>query len=165
MPTPVPSTPSGYHTITAYLIIRDAISALAFYKEAFGAIEVMRLMGADGRIAHAEMTLGDSRIMLAEENETFRSPHSFCGTTVSLLMYVPNVDAAFERAIAAGIKILRPVADQFYGDRTGTLEDPFGHVWTLATHKEDVPPEELQRRASAAYSKPEESLSSKVVLD
>jgi PhnB protein len=158
MPTPVPSTPTGYHTITAYLIIRDAISALEFYREAFGAIEVMRLMGADGRIVHAELTLGDSRIMLAEENDTFRSPHAFSGTTVSLLMYVPNVDAAFDRAIAAGIKILRPVADQFYGDRSGTLEDPFGHVWTLATHKEDVAPEEMQRRAAAAFCKPDESI-------
>ena len=158
MPPSVPSTPAGYHTVTAYLIIRDAVAALEFYREAFGAIEVMRLMGADGRILHAELTLGDSRIMLAEENETFRSPHSFSGTTVSLMMYVPNVDAAFERAIAAGIKILRPVADQFYGDRAGTLEDPFGHIWTLATHKEDVSPEELQRRAAGLFCKPEESI-------
>jgi PhnB protein len=153
MPDAVPTTPSGYHTITAYLIIRDAIAALEFYREAFGATEVLRLMGADGRIVHAEMTFGDSRIMLAEESEAFRSPHAFSGTTVSLLMYVPNVDAAFERAIAAGIKILKPVADQFYGDRSGTLQDPFGHVWTLSTHKEDVSPEEMQRRAAALFLK------------
>jgi PhnB protein len=158
MPDAVPSTPEGYHTITAYLIIRDAVAALKFYHDAFGAIEIMRLKGADGRILHAEMTFGDSRIMLAEENDTFRSPHALSGTTVSLLMHVPNVDAAFERAIAAGVKILRPVQDQFYGDRSGTLEDPFGHVWTLATHKADVSPEEMQRRAAELFCKPHESI-------
>ena len=147
----VPFLPAGYHTLTAYLIIRDAPRAMDFYRDAFGATEIMRMMGPDGRIAHAEMEMGDSRIMLAEENDTFRSPHSFSGTTVSLLMYVPDVDAAFDRAIAAGVKILRPVADQFYGDRTGTLEDPFGHVWTLATHKEDMSIDEMKRRAAAAF--------------
>jgi PhnB protein len=148
-------TAPGCHTITAYLIIRNAPAALEFYHHAFGATEVMRLMGADGRILHAELSLGDSRIMLAEENETFRSPHAFSGTTVSLLMYVPDVDAAFDRAIAAGVKVLQPVKDQFYGDRSGTVEDPYGHVWVLATHQEDVPAEELQRRAALAFCPPE----------
>lgn len=154
MAEPVTAIPAGYHTITAYLIIRDAEAALEFYHQAFGATEVMRLKGPDGRIGHAELIFGDSRIMLAEENAMFRSPHAFSGTTVSLLMYVPDVDAAFDRAIAAGVKILRPVMDQFYGDRSGMLEDPFGHVWTLATHKEDLSPEELHRRAAVAFSAP-----------
>jgi len=145
------SAPACFHTLTAYLVVRDAPAALDFYHRALGATETLRVKGPDDSVIHAEMIFGDSRLMLTEENETFRSPQHFSGTTVSLLMYVPDVDSAFDRAIAAGVKVLRPVQDQFWGDRAGTLEDPFGHVWTLATHKEDFSPEELQRRAAAAF--------------
>jgi PhnB protein len=154
MPDAVSSVPTGYHTITAYLMILDAKAALDFYGKAFGATELMRMTGADGRIVHAEMRFGDSCVMLAEETESLRSPKALSGTTVSLLMYVPDVDLAFDHAIAAGVHVLRPVQDQFYGDRSGTLEDPFGHVWTLATHKEDVSPEEMQRRAARTIAAP-----------
>jgi len=145
------SIPKGYHTLTAYLIIRNAVAALDFYREAFGAVEVMCLKGPDGRVNHAEMTVGDSKFMLAEECSMGGSPETLNGTSVSLLMYVQDVDAALDRAEAAGIKVLRPIQDQFYGDRSVTVQDPFGHIWTLATHKEDVSPEELQRRAAVIF--------------
>jgi PhnB protein len=149
---PVQPIPAGYHTITPYLIIQGAAQALEFYKKAFGATEVMRFPDPSGKIGHAEIKIGDSVIMLADEYPEmgFRSPQALGGAGVSLLLYVEDVDARFKQALAAGAKEMRPVKDQFYGDRSGTLTDPFGHVWTIATHKEDLSPEELQKRAAAA---------------
>jgi PhnB protein len=143
--------PDGYHSVTPYLIIKGAADALAFYTKAFGATEVMRFPGPDNRIGHAEIRVGDSVIMMADEHPDmgYRSPKGYGGTAVSILLYVPDVDTMFNRAVAAGARVLRPLQNQFYGDRSGTLEDPFGHVWTIATHKEDVSPEEMQRRAAA----------------
>src|SRR6266850_1665735 len=144
--------PPGYHTVTPYLYLSDAAAALEFYKKAFGAVESMRMEGPDGRIGHAEIKIGDSAVMMADEFPEMgvRSPQTIGGSAVSFLIYVPDVDARFQQAIAAGAKEVRPVKNQFYGDRSGTLEDPFGHVWTIATHVEDVSPEEMQRRAEVA---------------
>jgi len=141
--------PEGYHTVTPYLVVRDAASALDFYKKAFAATELMRMDGAGGKVMHAEIKIGDSPLMLADECPEMgaRGPQSLGGSAVSMLIYVKDVDARFNLAIAAGGKALRPVQDQFYGDRSGTLVDPFGHVWTIATHKEDVSPEEMHKRA------------------
>ena len=143
--------PDGYHSVTPRLIARNATAAIDFYKRAFGATEVMRFADPSGRIGHAEVSIGESRVMLADEYPEmgFRSPESLGGSGVSLLLYVKDVDAIFAQAIAAGAKTMRSVQDQFYGDRTGTLIDPFGHVWTIATHKEDVPPEEIAKRLEA----------------
>jgi PhnB protein len=144
--------PDGYHTATAYLIVNDAARALEFYKRAFNAKELMRLAGPDGKVMHAEMKIGDSPIMLADEFPEVgaRSPQSFGGSPVSILLYVEDVDARFSQAIAAGATVQRAVKDQFYGDRSGTLMDPFGHVWSIATHKEDVSAEEMDRRFEAS---------------
>jgi PhnB protein len=144
--------PDGYHTATPYLIVKGAAAAIDFYKKAFGAAEVLRLGGPDGRIGHAEIKIGDSMIMLADEFPEMgaRSPQTIGGTPVTMCLYVENVDARFNQAVAAGGKVQRPIKDQFYGDRSGTLEDPFGHVWTIATHKEDVTPEEIERRFAAS---------------
>ena len=144
--------PDGYRTATPYLIIKGAAEAIEFYKRAFGATELLRMADAQGRVGHAEIKIGDSVIMLADEHPAmgYRGPRSLGGSSVSILLYLADVDGVFERAVRAGAKAQRPVADQFYGDRSGTLEDPFGHVWTVATHVEDVPPEEMQRRAEAA---------------
>jgi PhnB protein len=142
--------PIGYHSVTPYLIVDNAAAAIAFYREAFGATEVLRLpMG--GRIGHAEVKIGDSHVMLSDEWPEMEmvGPASRGGTSVSLALYVTDVDLAFARALAAGAREERPVEDQFYGDRTGTLIDPFGHRWSLATHIEDVAPEEMQRRLEA----------------
>ncbi|MGH9352605.1 MAG: VOC family protein [Terriglobia bacterium] len=146
--------PEGYHTATPYLIVKGAAGALEFYKKAFGAKELVRLAHPDGRIGHAEMKIGDSIIMLADEGTEsgYRSPQSLGGSAVGLMLYVEDVDAVFNQAIGAGAKVNRPVQDQFYGDRIGGLTDPFGHVWWIATHKEDVTPEELKRRVAAAHS-------------
>ena len=143
--------PDGYHTATPYLIIKNARAALDFYRRAFGAVELMRLVAPTGEIGHAEIKIGSSVIMLADEmpGMGFRSPSSLGGSPVSLLLYVENVDDRFKQAVDAGAKVTRPLQDQFYGDRSGTLEDPFGHVWTVATHIEDVSPEEINRRAEA----------------
>jgi PhnB protein len=144
--------PEGYRTATPYLIIRGAAEAIEFYKRAFGATEVLRMADPQGRVGHAEIRIGDSVIMLADEHPSFgyRGPRSLGGSSVSILLYLEDVDAVFERAVKAGARLLRPVTDQFYGDRSGTLEDPFGHVWTVATHVEDVAPEEMRRRAEVA---------------
>ena len=144
--------PDGYRTATPYLIIKGAADAIEFYKRAFGATELLRMADPQGRVGHAEIKIGDSVIMLADEHPAmgYRGPRSLGGSSVSILLYLEDVDGVFERAVKAGAKAQRPVADQFYGDRSGTLEDPFGHVWTVATHVEDVPPEEMQRRAEAA---------------
>lgn len=141
--------PQGHHSITPYLIIKGASQAIDFYKRAFGATEDMRMASPDGKVGHAELSVGDSKIMLADEHPEMghRSPQSIGGTGVSMMLYLEKVDEVFKRAIAAGAKELQPVKDQFYGDRSGTLQDPFGHVWTVATHVEDVPPDEMRRRA------------------
>ena len=149
--------PDGYHTATPYLIVKGAARAIEFYKQAFGATELMRLEGPGGRVGHAEIKIGDSPIMLADEFPEMGavSPQSpGGGSSVGLCLYVADVDARFDRAVAAGAKVRRPVKDQFYGDRSGTLEDPFGHVWTIATHTEDVPPEEINRRFEAQMKQP-----------
>lgn len=147
--------PEGYHAVTPYLIIDGAARALEFYQRAFDARELFRMPAPGGKIGHAEIRIGDSVIMLADEFPEMghRSPSSIGGTGVSLMVYVQRVDEVFERALAAGAKQLQAVDDKFYGDRSGMLQDPFGHVWTVATHVEDVPPDELQRRAKAASSK------------
>ena len=141
--------PPGYASVTPYLIVRGAKKAIDFYQRAFGAVELFRLDGPGGTIGHAEIRIGDSAVMLADGMDGFPDPLTLGGAGTSLHLYVPDVDAAFARAIAAGATVRRPVADQFYGDRTGTLTDPFGHVWSLATHVEDVPHEEIHRRFQA----------------
>jgi len=148
--------PAGFHTLTPYLIVSDAGRAIEFYKQAFGATELVRMPGPGGRIMHAELQVGDSRFMLADEHPEMdaRGPQSIGGTPVGLAVYFPDVDAVTERAVSAGAKLLRPVQDQFYGDRAGTILDPFGHKWTIGTHKEDVSPEEIKKRAAALFSKP-----------
>jgi len=147
-PLPVPA---GYHTITPYLIVKSASSAIEYYRKAFGAKELLRMSGPGGSTMHAEIKIGDSPVMMADEapGMGYRAPQSPGGTPVSILIYLPGVDAIFERAIAAGGTVMKPVQDQFYGDRSGTLIDPFGHVWTIATHIEDVAPEEMERRMQA----------------
>ena len=140
--------PAGYHNVTPYLIVRNAAAAIDFYKKAFNAVELMRFPGPGGKIMHAEVKIGDSPVMLADEmpEEGHVGPQTLGGVGVSMMLYVEDVDARFAQAIAAGATIKRPVQDQFYGDRTGTLVDPFGHVWSLGTHKEDVSMEEMQQR-------------------
>lgn len=139
--------PTGYHSVTPYLYIDGAAQAIEFYKKAFGATEVTRMPGAQGKIGHAELLIGDSHIMLADESEQMKaySPKHYGGVSISLVVYVENVDAVFARAVDAGATIERPLADQFYGDRTGGVEDPFGHHWYLATHIKDVSPEEMKQ--------------------
>ena len=152
MTNPVKPIPEGYHSATPYLIVKDAARAIEFYKRAFGATELLRMPAPGGKIGHAEIKIGDSPIMLADEAPDMGalSPETLGGTPVSILLYVEDVDAVFNQAIAAGAKVQRPVKDQFYGDRTGGVTDPFGHVWYVATHKEDVSPEEMRKRAAAA---------------
>ena len=145
--------PEGYHTATPYLIVRQAAEAIEFYKRAFDATELMRLVAPGGEVCHAEIRIGNSPIMLSDETPEAccRSPQSLGGTATSLMLYVEDVDTQFRQATDAGAKTLKPVQDQFYGDRSGTLADPFGHVWTLATHKEDIAPEEIARRVEAFF--------------
>lgn len=150
MATQVKPIPEGYHSVSAYISVKGAAEALAFYKRAFGAEELFRMPMPDGRIGHAEIQIGDSRIMMADENDmadaVTASPATLGGTTVGFNIYVPDVDAQFKRAVDAGATVKRPIQNQFYGDRSGTLQDPFGHIWTLATHVEDVSPDEMNRR-------------------
>jgi PhnB protein len=143
--------PDGYHTATPYLIVDGAARAIDFYKRAFGATELLRLEMPEGRVGHAEIRIGDSPIMLADEfpEMGIKSPKSLGGSATSILLYVDDVDARFNSAVAEGAKVLRPVADQCYGDRSGTLEDPFGHKWSIATHVEEVSLEEVQRRMAS----------------
>ena len=145
--------PEGYHSVTPYLIIDGATQAIDYYKKAFGAVELFRMPAPGGKIGHAELKIGDSPIMLADEHPEmgYKSPTSWGGSAVSLMIYVEDVDTVFKQAIAAGGKEQQAVKDQFYGDRTGTLTDPFGHVWTIATHKEDVSTEEMQQRMKTAH--------------
>jgi PhnB protein len=156
MPTPPKFQPDGYHTATPYLIVNDGARAIDFYKKAFGATELMRMPGPNGKIGHAEIRIGDSAIMLADEHPEMgaRSPQTLGGSPVFLMIYVKDADGTTAQAEAAGAKILRPLENQFYGDRSATVLDPFGHTWTISTHIEDVPPDELARRA-AAMCKPQ----------
>jgi PhnB protein len=144
--------PAGYHTATPYLTIGGVADALAFYKKAFGATETMRMPGPGGKVMHAEMKIGDSTIMMSDEFPEMgaRSPLTIGGSPVTIMLYVEDADTVYDRAIAAGATAIRPVADQFYGDRSGGIKDPFGHNWHIATHKEDVSPEEMRRRMKAA---------------
>jgi PhnB protein len=145
----VKPVPDGYHSVNPYLCVDGAGAGIDWYKMAFGATEIMRMPGPDGKIGHAEIQIGNSRIMLADEfpQMNCRGPRAYGGSPVHLHVYLEDVDAVFARAVAAGAKALRPVADQFYGDRSGSLEDPFGHTWHVATHKEDLTPEEIAKRA------------------
>ncbi|HEY3581471.1 MAG TPA: VOC family protein [Pyrinomonadaceae bacterium] len=144
--------PDGYHSVTPYLICDPAADAIEYYKKAFGATELFR-MDHEGKVGHAELKIGDSPIMLADEfpQMGYRSPKALGGTPVSIMIYVEDVDTVYQRAIDAGATEVKPLQDQFYGDRSGTLTDPFGHVWTVATHKEDVTMEEMNRRMASAH--------------
>jgi PhnB protein len=144
--------PDGYRSVTPYLYIRGAANAIDYYKNVFGAKEHVRMPGPNGRIMHAELQIGDSMIMLADENLQIdaKSPATLGGVASSLLLYVENVDAVTQRAVTAGAELVRPVQDQFYGDRSGTINDPFGHTWSIATHIEDVSPEEMKKLMAKA---------------
>jgi PhnB protein len=152
MANKVKPIPDEYRGITPYLIVKDAAQAMKFYQRAFGAKEIMRFDQPDGRIGHAEMQIGDARFMLADEFPDMKifSPQSLGGSATGLLVYVENVDSVFKQAVAAGATVDRPVQDQFYGDRNGTVVDPSGHKWTVATHVEDVSAEEMERRMQVA---------------
>jgi PhnB protein len=143
--------PDSYRRVTPYLIVNGAADAIDFYKKIYGATEIMRMPGPDGKIGHAELKIGDSVIMLADENVEMghKGPRTFGGSPVSLLLYVEDVDRVVKNAVGAGSKLVRRVAEQFYGDRTGGIVDPFGHEWYVATHVEDVSPEEMKKRADA----------------
>jgi PhnB protein len=149
---PVKPIPDGYRSLTPYVAVKQAADAIEFYRRAFGAKERMRLVAPDGKVGHAELEIGDSVLMLADEHPDmeFRSPEAFGGAAVTLHLYVKDVDATFRKATEAGAKPVRAVQDQFYGDRTGSIEDPFGHMWHVATHKEDLSKAELKRRAEKA---------------
>ena len=140
--------PAGYHNVTPYLIVRNAAAAIDFYKKAFDAVELMRFPGPGGKIMHAEVKIGDSAVMLADEmpDEGYVGPQTLGGVGVSMMLYVEDVDKQFAQAVSAGATAKRPVADQCYGDRLGTLVDPFGHVWSIATHKEDLSMDEINKR-------------------
>jgi PhnB protein len=144
--------PQGYNSVTPYLIVKGAAKAIEYYKNVFGAKEVFRMDGPNGKVGHAELQIGDSRIMLADENPEMghRSAETIGASPVSLYVYMPDTDAVVEKAAKNGAKVLRPVADQFYGDRSGFFQDPFGHLWGVATHVEDVAPEEMEERAKKA---------------
>ncbi len=145
--------PEGYHSITPYLIVRGGAEAIDFYKKAFGATELFRMAAPDGKVGHAEMQIGNSRIMLADEypDMGYNGPQTIGGSPVALMIYLEDVDAVFNRAVEAGAIVKEALQDKFYGDRIGTVIDPFGHRWHLATHKEDVSMEEMERRAKAAH--------------
>lgn len=150
-----PYVPEGYNSLTPYIIVDGAARAIAFYQAAFGAGEVMRLDGPAGKIGHAEMTLGDAKFMLADEFPDLdaHGPGHFGGSSITLHLYVEDADASIARAVAAGATVVRPAVDQFYGDRIGSVKDPFGHVWYLATRKENLTVEELRRRSTAHVKK------------
>lgn len=151
MKSAVNPVPERYHTVTPYLIIRDAARAIEFYKKAFDAKEMVRMPAPGGKIGHAEIKIGDSYIMLADETPEmgYRGPQSIGGSPVSIVLYLEDVDAVVDRSVAAGAKLVRPVEDQFYGDRSGGVEDPFGHSWHISTHVEDVSPDEMKKRMDA----------------
>jgi len=143
--------PKGYNSISPYLVVKGAAKAIEYYKKVFGATEVVRMDQPNGKVGHAELQIGDSRIMLAEENPSMGQGHvsasGIGASPVSLYLYIPDVDRVIERAVDEGAKVLKPVQDQFYGDRTGFIQDPFGHLWGVATHIEDVAPKDLAERA------------------
>ncbi|PYN92221.1 MAG: glyoxalase [Candidatus Rokuibacteriota bacterium] len=154
-PRKVSAIPKGYHTVTAYLTVTDGARVLDFYAKAFGAKVKVRMPGPGGMLAHAELAIGDSVVMLSDEfpqPEGTKAPSSLGGSTGSLFLYVPNVDASFTRAVDAGCRVTMPPTDMFWGDRFGKLVDPFGHHWGLATHKEDVSPAEMKKRSDAAMA-------------
>ena len=146
--------PEGYHSLQIYLAVEDAAKAIDFYKEAFGAEETIRMPGPDGKIAHAELQIGDSKLMLSDPmpQSSVRPPSERGGTTASIFMYVDDADATFDQATAAGADVVMQLEDMFWGDRFGTLSDPFGHVWSVATHKEDLSEEEMAERSKAAMA-------------
>lgn len=146
--------PDGFHAVTPYLRLRNAAEAMEFYKKAFGAEELCRMPGPDGKIVHGEVKIGDSIVMLSDEFPDWGcvGPQSLNGTSVTLYLYVPDVDAVFNQAVAAGAKVTMPVQDMFYGDRSGQVADPFGHVWGIATHKEDLTPEQMAERSKKAMA-------------
>ncbi len=150
-PKPIPE---GYHNLNTYLAVDDATRAIDFYKQAFGAKERMRMDGPDGKIGHAELAIGDSVFMLSDPfpQSTSKSPKELGGTTVAIFMYVEDVDSVVQDAIDAGATVTKPIEDMFWGDRFGQVTDPFGHAWQIATHVEDVPPEEMEERAKAAMA-------------
>jgi PhnB protein len=141
--------PEGYHSVTPYLIVRGGAAAIEYYKQAFGAVELFRIPGPGETIGHAEIRIGDSMIMLADEHPSmgYNGPQTIGGTPVSLMIYIEDVDTVFNRAIELGGTVKQAIEDKFYGDRSGTLTDPFGHIWHISTHTEDVAPEEMERRA------------------
>jgi PhnB protein len=156
MASTVKPIPEGFHTVTPYLVLHDAAKAIEFYKRAFNATEKMRMDGPHGKVGHAELKIGDSVIMLGDEMQpgaSARSPHTLGGTSTGIMLYVKDVDTAFQQAIDAGAKVEQPVQDMFWGDRYGKLLDPFGHSWSLATHKEDVAPAEMEKRMQAFAAK------------
>ena len=144
----VPYIPKGYNTVTPYLVIKGAARAIDYYKKVFDAKVVVRMDGPDGKVGHAELQIGDSRIMLAEENPKMgaTSATTIGNSPVSLYLYLPDVDRVVEKAVAEGAQTIKPVQDQFYGDRSGFIQDPFGHLWGIATHVEDVSPQEMKER-------------------
>jgi PhnB protein len=152
----VKSIPEGLHSITAMIAVRDAAKAIQFYMDVFGARELPgRLVNRDGKIMHAEVQIGDSRLMIAEEQPEFnRAPPTMGGTFIVLHLYVEDVDDVAKRAVSAGARLAIPLADQFYGDRSGRIVDPFGIVWIIATHREDMSPQEMQKRAAKLFGKP-----------
>ena len=154
--TQVKKIPDGYHSITPYLNVKDGARAIDFYKKAFGAKELMRMMTPDGKaLAHAELEIGDSKLMLADEIPQMKnpSPATLGGSSGGIFLYVEDVDKTFNQAVAEGAKILYPVEDQFWGDRHGSIEDPFGHRWSISTHVKDLSPEEMNKAAEEAMSK------------
>lgn len=155
MATKVAPIPPGHHTVTAYLTLNDCAGAIDFYKKAFGAQEIMRMDGPPGKIGHAEIKIGDSVIMLADEmpGAGGRAPKSLGGTTAGIFLYVNDVDSSYKQAVDAGAKADMPPADMFWGDRFGKLTDPFGHSWSMATHKEDVAPAEMRNRMQQEMAK------------
>jgi uncharacterized glyoxalase superfamily protein PhnB len=150
----VKAIPDGYHVVTPYLVVEGAAQAIEFYSRAFGAQELYRMPGPDGSVIHAEFRIGDSNVMIADASPQMgsKSPKELGGSPASLLLYVENVDAAFQQAVDAGATVVAPVADMFWGDRYGKVEDPFGHAWSLATHMEDLTPEQMAERMEAAFA-------------
>jgi PhnB protein len=146
--------PTGFHSVTPYLVVAGAARAITFYQQAFGAAEVLRIPAPDGRIGHAEIKIGDSHVMLSDEYPEMgaRAPGTLGGSPVSLLLYVADVDQTVAQAVAAGATVQRPIEDKFYGDRSGSLVDPFGHIWHVSTHVEDLSPDELKQRAAAVMA-------------
>jgi PhnB protein len=156
---PVKPIPQGYHSVTPYLTVNDATKALDFYKRAFGAHEIMRMDAPNGKIGHAEIKIGDSIIMIADEmpGSGNKAPQTLGGSSAGLFLYVEDADAVFQKAVQAGSQVVAPLADMFWGDRFGTVKDPFGHSWSVATHKEDVAPAEMSKRMKEAMSKRQET--------